>query len=119
MEIKLYFLNGETVIVSRKFKKLSIGKIDGILRDLGLPAGTDFTFLGLNCGKAEVLVIESKYLPARIYRKIRDRNTGKEFTGVYPQDKYNSAYSIANEKFPNLISQDLFYKSRYSRTGKD
>lgn len=119
MEIKLYFLNGETVTVSRKFKRFTTARLFEIYQDLNLPAGTDFTFLGLNCGKVEVLVIESKYLPAQIYHKVRDRNTGEEFTGVYPQDKYNSAYSIANEKFPNLISQDLFYKSRYSRTGKD
>ena len=119
MEIKLYFLNGETVIVRRKFKKFSIGRIFEIYQDLNLPAGTDFTVINCSSEKAEILVIESKYLPAQIYHKIRDRNTGEEFTGVYPQDKYNSAYSIANEKFPNLISQDLFYKSRYSRTGKD
>lgn len=119
MEIKLYFLSGETVTVSRKFKKFSIGKLFEIYQKLGLPAGTDFTIVKLDDEKAEVLVIESKYLPARIYHKVRDRNTGEEFTGVYPQDKYNSAYSLANEKFPNLISQDLFYKSRYSRTGKD
>ena len=122
MEIKLYFLNGETVIIRRKFRWLSIGKIDGILRDLGLPidnGSVDYTVFKSGYKKTEILVIESKYLPARIYHKIRDRNTGEEFIGTYPQEYYNSAYDIANEKFPNLISQEVYYKSLESRTGKD
>lgn len=119
MEIKLYFLSGETVTVSRKFKKFSIGRLFEIYQDLGLPAGTDFTIVKLDDKKAEILVIESKYLPAQIFFKKIDKNTGREYITVYPQDKYNSAYSLANEKFPNLISEDLFYKSKFSRTGKD
>ena len=110
MEIKLYFLNGETEIVRRKFKRFTTARLFEIYQDLNLPAGTDFTFIKHDCEKVEILVIENKYLPAHIYRKVRDRNTGKEFIGVCSRDKYNSAYDIANEKFPNLISKD-FYKT--------